>query len=240
MPFRGLRSLPALSSLLLLGFAAFPAGAAERALLSDGRVLVCLERQPAPGGWACLLEDGGEAFLAAGRIDRFEFREEPVALPVEVPADQAPLADDAPLPERLNRLIATVSKEFEMDPRLVEAVAWVESRHDPFAVSPKGAAGVMQLMPGTARELAVADRFDMEQNVRGGVKLLKQLSDSMHGNLSLVLAAYNAGQGAVTRAGGIPPYRETRRYVASVLERYVASMGRDAAVLARDQALPRQ
>ena len=107
-----------------------------------------------------------------------------------------------------------------VDPRLAEAVAETESAYDAWAVSPKGAVGVMQLMPRTAGALGVRDARDVEENVTAGVRYLKYLQWYYRGNLRLALAAYNAGPGAVSKYGGVPPYVETREYVTAVLERY--------------------
>lgn len=116
-------------------------------------------------------------------------------------------------------LFAEAAKSQGLDQRLLEAVAWQESRGRMSAVSPKGALGVMQLMPGTAAGMGVrAD--DLADNIRGGAIYLRRQLDRFGGSVPLALAAYNAGPGAVLRYGGIPPYRETRDYVARIMQRW--------------------
>jgi len=117
-------------------------------------------------------------------------------------------------------MVREVSAEHGLDPRFVDALVQVESAYNPRAVSRKGAQGLMQLMPATADRLDVDDPFDPEQNVRGGIRELDRLIDRYSGNLQLALAAYNAGEGAVERYRGIPPYRETRNYVARIMSLY--------------------
>jgi len=111
------------------------------------------------------------------------------------------------------------AKTLDVNPFLVDSVIQVESNYNPFAVSPKGAQGLMQLMPATARRFGVKDSFDARQNIEGGVKYLKFLQD-MFKDDRLALAAYNAGERAVTKYGNVPPYPETVNYVAKVGKKY--------------------
>jgi soluble lytic murein transglycosylase len=112
--------------------------------------------------------------------------------------------------------IQAAASAFSTSVDLIKAVIQVESEFDPLAVSSKGAQGLMQLMPATARRFSVRDAFDPRQNVFGGVQYLRFLLDLFHGDVDLALAAYNAGENAVLRHGGIPPYRETRNYVQKI------------------------
>jgi soluble lytic murein transglycosylase-like protein len=117
--------------------------------------------------------------------------------------------------------IDTIARRHGVDPLLVRAVIRVESNFDPKAVSPRGAAGLMQLMPETAMRYGVENRFDPAQNIDGGVRYLRDLMAMFDGNLSLALAAYNAGEGAVIKYGRrIPPYPETQQYVVWVRSYY--------------------
>ena len=114
--------------------------------------------------------------------------------------------------------IERIAEESRLSPELIHAVVRAESAYDPDAVSRKGAVGLMQLMPATARELGVADPFDIEQNIDGGARYLRQMLDSYGGDVKTALAAYNAGPGAVEKYGGqIPPYQETEQYIDRVL-----------------------
>lgn len=115
--------------------------------------------------------------------------------------------------ESLDDIFAEVADEYGVNLNLLKAVAKAESDFDTEAVSWCGAQGIMQLMPTTAESLGVEDPFDARQNITGGAKMLAYLLDDYNGNVSLALAAYNAGSGAVSRYGGVPPYNETLRYI---------------------------
>jgi len=119
----------------------------------------------------------------------------------------------------IDSLVSRLGRRHGVDPKLVHAVIRQESNYDWLAISHKGARGLMQLMPGTANRFGVKDIFDPAENVEGGVKYLRHLLDRYDGDFSLALAAYNAGEGAVDRFGGIPPFRETRDYVGSISRR---------------------
>lgn len=120
-------------------------------------------------------------------------------------------------PSAFDELIRSAAQQHGIDPSLVRAVMHAESGFNPRAVSPKGATGLMQLMPGTASRFGVRDLYDPHENVRGGVAYLRFLLNLFNGDVRLAVAAYNAGEGAVQKYGGIPPYDETITYVARVM-----------------------
>ena len=128
--------------------------------------------------------------------------------------DDMPLAD-----QNLSTLIEAAARKYKVDPKLVAAVAEVESNGNQNAVSSAGAIGVMQLMPDTAASLGV-DPYNKQQNVEGGAKYLRQMLDTFGGDTKKAVAAYNAGPGAVKDYGGVPPYKETQNYVNKVLDIY--------------------
>ena len=115
-----------------------------------------------------------------------------------------------------NDTIAMAAQTYNVDVGFIRAIIHAESAFNPLARSRKGAMGLMQLMPGTAKDMGVSDTTDPEQNIKGGVKYLAGLLQTFKGNETLAAAAYNAGAGAVTRHGGIPPYEETQTYVKRV------------------------
>jgi len=122
--------------------------------------------------------------------------------------------------DRLDRIVHEAAERHKVDPELVKAVISTESGWNPYAISRKGAVGLMQLIPGTAQRYGVGNPFDPAQNVEGGTTYLKTLLDRYNGDVPKSLAAYNAGEGAVDRSGGVPPFWETRRYVQKVTNAY--------------------
>jgi hypothetical protein len=193
---------------LLLAVSLLPAlggtARAEIALLANGLTLK-LDGHRVEGDVLFLsLKGGGEMGVPPSTVRGF--------VPDEVVEEvEGPAGTD---------LAVEVARRHGLDPDLVVAVVGVESGFHADAVSPKGAQGLMQLMPTTANALGVEDALDPAQNLDGGVRHLGSLLTLYGGDLVRALAAYNAGEGAVARHGGVPPYRETRAYVKKVLERY--------------------
>jgi len=197
------------ATLLAVVLTAFHAGGAwaEIALLSSGLTLKLERHRVEDGALVLVLKGGGEMSVPAAVVRGF--------VPDEVVEELA-----VPAGGDLRELVAAAARRHGLDPELVRAVVAVESAFRPEAVSPKGAQGLMQLMPRTAESLGVGNAFDPAQNLDGGARLLGQLLTEYGGDITRALAAYNAGEGAVRRHGGVPPYRETRAYVKKVLERY--------------------
>lgn len=133
-----------------------------------------------------------------------------------VQGTREPAAD----PVHLRTLIEQTARRYDIEPEWVLAIVRQESDFNPFAVSIKGAKGLMQLMPATAERFGVNDIFDPAENVHGGIQYLRFLLDRYEGDQELVLAAYNAGEGAVDRYGGIPPFAETQDYVERIVGRH--------------------
>jgi soluble lytic murein transglycosylase-like protein len=137
--------------------------------------------------------------------------------------DGAPAATEAvPGPTGIDEAVERIASEQSLPPQLIHSVIKVESNYNPYAVSNKGAQGLMQLIPDTARRFGVNNAFNPIENIQGGAKYLRYLLDLYGGNYPLALAAYNAGEKAVAKYGGIPPYAETQNYVVQVRKRLEA------------------
>ena len=214
------------SSILVAGMLALvaPVARAEIAVMKNGKLLYVERFEREDDQVRLHLSGGGEVQCAFDLIDNIVANEvlpEPPATAVE---PERPVAvTKLPLLPQLAPLVDKIAKQHGVDARLVTAVIWVESSGDPRARSRKGARGLMQLMPQTARELGVKKIYDPAQNVDGGVRYLKRLM-TQYGDLPLALAAYNAGPTAVDRYRGIPPYAETERYVTKILDLYQSPM----------------
>jgi soluble lytic murein transglycosylase-like protein len=201
--------------LLLLGLALLPAVAdAEIAVLTNGLTLKVSSYRFDARTVTLFLKGGGEATVPSSLIQGI------VADEIVEEVAAAVAAESNGDPKDVRRLATETARRHGLDPDLVLAVIAVESAFRPDAVSPKGAQGLMQLMPATARELGVKDPLDPASNLDGGTRYLTSLIRLYDGDLKRALAAYNAGAGAVKRHGGVPPFRETREYVQKVLERY--------------------
>jgi hypothetical protein len=196
--------------LVAAGLLALPlAASADIALLSTGATMKVSAQRVEGDTVVLVLKGGGEVGVPAAMLRG--------VVPDEVIEEILPTASG---PVDFEVLVAEAAQRHGLDPALVRAVVGVESGFQPQAVSRKGAQGLMQLMPATARDLGVADPLDPAANLDGGSRYLSALVTRYEGDLTKALAAYNAGMGAVARHGGVPPYAETRKYVQKVLGRY--------------------
>jgi len=158
-------------------------------------------------------EDGRKVFVNTGETPAKVERAASPRAPAKVSSKVQPTAE-------ITSLVDQAASRLQVDPQLVHAIIKVESEYNPHAVSRKGAMGLMQLIPETAQQLGVANPFNPKQNIEGGVAHLKHLLDHFGGDLPLSIAAYNAGEGAVERSGGIPAFAETQDYVRKVTDLY--------------------
>jgi len=215
---KGLRkgSAATLACAALMALGARPASA-ELAFFANGSSLSIKAHRIEGDSLVLGLRGGGEMVLAVSAIVRIAPDEVPYPEPeASKPDVVADTRHDAPAVTAYADIIDRVSREQGVDARLVRAVIQVESAYQQGARSRKGAMGLMQLMPQTARQYAVADPYDPAANIEGGIKHLKALLERWPRELAL--AAYNAGEAAVQKFRGIPPYPETRAYVARILQ----------------------
>jgi soluble lytic murein transglycosylase-like protein len=187
---------------------------AELAFFHSGRSLSIKEHRLDGTTLVLTLRNGGQIVCEASTIDHFAPDEVPYPEPEPASTPQPILTTSTAVP--YGEIIDRVAAEHGVDAKLVRALIKVESAYEPRARSNKGAMGLMQLMPATARQYAVANPYDPESNIQAGVRYLKMLLERLPRNLAL--AAYNAGEAAVARFHGIPPYPETRAYVSRILE----------------------
>ena len=210
---------------------ALPALGTDLAILRNG-FSIRHERRETVGGATRLYlgSDKGYIDIATDQIERFEKDLSPAVAPaalsvsaptvaaVVVPARMA--KPQSLKPQDLNQVINTISDRHHIDPDFISSVIHAESGFNPRAVSPKGAQGLMQLMPGTASKLGVSNAFDPRANVEGGTRYLTELLQRYNFDVIKALAAYNAGPLRVQQYGGVPPYQETRAYVARIVRDY--------------------
>jgi soluble lytic murein transglycosylase-like protein len=177
---------------------------------SDGR-RVFINSDPSPA--ARVTKTSLRGFKSAAGVTSFSTQAQAAASPELAAAELANR-------QKIEVMIHEVSARYNVDPALIRAVIQTESNWNSKAISRKGALGLMQLVPGTARQLGVNNAFDPKQNLDGGVRYLHSLLERYNGDLDRALAAYNAGPGAVDRARGVPRYCETREYVQKVTDSY--------------------
>jgi soluble lytic murein transglycosylase-like protein len=207
-----------LTAVAVAVLAAAPPASAEIVYLSSGRTLSVKDHRVDGDLIVLTLRSGGQVTCARDVIEKIEADEVPYPEPPAVetaaetePAPERSLLEGTPYAD----IIASLSEAHGVNPMLVSALIQVESGYRPRARSPRGAMGLMQLMPSTAREYKIRNPFEPKANIEGGIRHLRSLIDQF--GVEMALAAYNAGEGAVRKFKGIPPYRETRDYVARIL-----------------------
>jgi hypothetical protein len=212
-----------------LAVLSLPCFAAEIAVLRNGFTVRHERREVVGAVTRMYVSADGSSYVdvPTAEIEHFEVAEEPVldtglrasgsGLPVVTGVTSSAMAQSASRAADLNAVIAEASGRYRLDPDLVNSVIKAESGFNVHAVSPKGAQGLMQLMPGTASQLGVPNAFDPEANVDGGARYLRELLERYNFDLVKALAAYNAGTRRVEQYGGVPPYHETRAYVRRIV-----------------------
>lgn len=219
----------AVAALGLLASPAVYGQAGEYVLLKNGQRMRA-DRHDIAGNSVRLYRGEGFVELPAALVAGYEpatavaaGSQAPALSMEDLPAEPVPVTAK-PVSSDPRTLIQQAARDQGLPPAFVESVARIESAFRPDAISPKGAIGVMQLMPETAARLG-ADPHDLEQNIAAGTRLLRELLQRYDGDVAKALAAYNAGEGAVDRYHGIPPYRETQDYVNKVVRAYIQAGG---------------
>lgn len=200
-------------------FVVVPAFATDLAILSNG-FSIRHERRETVGKMTRLyLESGSSSYvdIATDQIVRFD---QDQALPPTIPVAPITAPPLTPKPQNLSEVINKISDQHHLDPDFIGSVIHAESGFNPRAVSPRGARGLMQLMPQTASKLGVTNSFDPNANVEGGTRYLSELLERYNFDVAKALAAYNAGPGRVQQYRGVPPYYETQAYVAKIVRDY--------------------
>jgi hypothetical protein len=197
---------------------ALPAWGAEIAILHNGFSIKHERHVPVGSVTRLYLSTDGKSYtdIPTADIDHFE---EDLSQP-DPPPEAAPQILTPPPKPTLNDVVTASGKQHLIDPDLISSVIHAESNFNPHARSPKGAQGLMQLMPQTASKLGVSDAYDSQANVDGGTRYLKQLLELYNYDLVKALAAYNAGPQRVTKYRGVPPYRETQLYIRKIILDY--------------------
>ncbi|HSS45554.1 MAG TPA: lytic transglycosylase domain-containing protein [Thermoanaerobaculia bacterium] len=238
------RLVPGIAVLFLL--VSVPPAAAELVVFEDGRVVKAASFRVVEDELEISLPGGGNYRVDLARVERIVDDEVAAPESVSPPAEGPPVAYDLSYrPDRkplfgtpYDRLIETEARRYNVDAQLVSALIRAESNYEPRAVSRKGARGLMQLMPATARRLTVRYPFDPVANVGGGVRYLRELADRFGQKPELVLAAYNAGESVVDSYGGVPPFRETADYIRRILSWWTPMAAQPGAASKASGALP--
>ena len=220
-----LKVLVFITAAILVSVGTAVPASAEIVILASGKTISVKSHRIDGESIILTLRGGGEVTCDKSLIEKILPDEVPHPEPKADAVAQAPAAPGLPVVDPgllaqtpYGEIIASMSEAHGVNPMLVRALIQVESNYKPRAKSHKGAMGLMQLMPATAREHKVRNPYDPKANIAAGVKHLKGLIDRFDGALDMALAAYNAGEGAVKKFGGIPPYRETRNYVTRIME----------------------
>jgi soluble lytic murein transglycosylase-like protein len=207
------------AGVLIFAAVAVPAHSLERMTLRDGATWDCVRHEPA-GEDRVRVYTNEESYIEIKASDIVSVYALPTPPPAAVQAPVKPQEAATLTKAELHEMLARAGQQHNIDADLLASIVMAESAGQPRAVSRTGARGLMQLMPGTAREMNVADSFVPQQNIAGGTQYLDAMLTRYHDDLALAVAAYNAGPAAVDRYHGIPPYRETRAYVARVIREF--------------------